>query len=192
MRIVAGKQHGFSLVELMLVLALAAVLLAAAAPNLGTLLRTQQLKSASGDLLAAIGMARSQALARGRVVKLAPRDAAQSDWAQGWRLFVDRDGDGLAGPADELIAEHGALPGGMAAAFAFTNPAPPYYIAYNGAGRSCSDGNGNGNGAARYGTLSLFHGGAIRRIKINMLGRARLCDPARDASCDGAQAPPMP
>ncbi|QJD98674.1 prepilin-type N-terminal cleavage/methylation domain-containing protein [Massilia forsythiae] len=190
MKIAAGKQSGLSLVELTLVLALAAVLLAAAAPNLEALLRTQQLKGAAGDLLAAIGMARSQALTRGLVVRLAPRDAAQADWTQGWRLFVDRDGDGLAGPADDLIVEHGALPGGMAAAFAFTNPAPPYYIAYNGAGRSCSDGGGNGNGAARYGTLSLFHGGAIRRIKINMLGRARLCDPARDASCDGASAPP--
>jgi type IV fimbrial biogenesis protein FimT len=37
--------------------------------------------------------------------------------------------------------------------------------------------------------VSLFHGGHIRRIKINMLGRARVCDPARDAGCDGA-APP--
>jgi type IV fimbrial biogenesis protein FimT len=75
----------------------------------------------------------------------------------------------------------------MTADFAFTASAPPQHIAYNGAGRGCSAGNG---AAARSGTLSLFHGGAIRRIKINMLGRARLCDPARDAGCDGAAAPP--
>jgi len=37
--------------------------------------------------------------------------------------------------------------------------------------------------------VSLFHGGRIRRIKINMLGRARVCNPARDAGCDGAAAP---
>jgi type IV fimbrial biogenesis protein FimT len=71
--------------------------------------------------------------------------------------------------------------------FAFTNSARPYYIAYNGAGRSCADGN---SAAARWGTVSLYHGGHIRRIKINMLGRARVCDPARDAGCDGASAPP--
>jgi type IV fimbrial biogenesis protein FimT len=41
----------------------------------------------------------------------------------------------------------------------------------------------------RWGTVSLFHGGHIRRIKINMLGRARVCDPARDTGCDGAAAP---
>ena len=178
---------GFSLVEMTVVLAVAGVLLALAAPDLGALIRHQQLKSASGDLFAALGMARSQALARGRVVKLLPRDPGGADWRRGWRVFVDRDGDGQPGPGDEFIAEHGPMPPGMAVAFAFTGSAPPYYIAYNGAGRSCSDSN---SAAARYGTLSLFHGSAIRRIKINMLGRARTCDPARDPSCDGAQAPP--
>lgn len=188
----AGKERmrsrrGFTLVELTVVLAIAAVLLALATPDLTALIRHQQLKSASADLFAAIGMARSQALARGQVVKLLPRDPLGADWRRGWRVFIDRDGDGQPGPDDELIAEHGPLPAGMRIAFAFTSPAPPYYIAYNGAGRSCSDSN---SAAARYGTLSLFHGAAIRRIKINMLGRARSCDPARDASCDGAQAPP--
>jgi len=181
------RRAGFTLVEMTVVLALAAVLLALATPALGTLIRNQQLKSANGDLFAALGLARSQALARGLTVRVQPRDPSGTDWRRGWRVFVDRDGDGQPGPGDELIAEHGPLPDGIAVVFAFTSPAPPYYIAYNGAGRSCSAGN---SAAARYGTLSLFHGGAIRRIKINMLGRARTCDPARDASCDGAQAPP--
>jgi type IV fimbrial biogenesis protein FimT len=184
----AGVGAGFSLAEMTVTLAVAGVLLALAVPELGALLRSQQLKSAGGDLFAAIGMARSQALARGRIVKLLPRDPAGADWRRGWRVFVDRDGDGQPGPDDEFIAEHGPLPAGIAVVFAFVGAAPPYYIAYNGAGRSCSAGN---SAQARYGTLSLFHGGAIRRIKINMLGRARSCDPARDASCDGPLAPPL-
>jgi type IV fimbrial biogenesis protein FimT len=187
MRRVREGCAGFSLIEMTVTLAVAGVLLALAVPELGALMRSQQLRSASGDLFAAIGMARSQALARGRIVTLLPRDPAGADWRRGWRVFVDRDGDGRPGPGDEPIAEHGPLPAGLTVAFAFGAAAPPYYIAYNGAGRSCSAGN---SAAARYGTLSLFHGGAIRRIKINMLGRARSCDPARDASCDGAQAPP--
>jgi type IV fimbrial biogenesis protein FimT len=181
---------GFSLVELTVVLAVAAVLMGIAVPDLQALIRHQQLKSAAADLFAALGMARSQALARGQVVMLLPRDAAGADWRRGWHVFIDRDGDGIPGDADEFLAEHGPLPAGIAFAFAFGSPAPPYYIAYNGAGRSCSEAN---SAAARFGTLSLFHGRSIRRIKINMLGRARSCDPARDASCDGADAPsPMP
>jgi type IV fimbrial biogenesis protein FimT len=180
------EEQGFSLVETMVVLAIAAILVGLAAPDFGTLVRTQQLKAASGDLLGAINLARAQALARGRQVKLMPLDPAGRDWSRGWTVFQDADGNGQPGPGDDTIAVHGALAPGIAVGFAFTSPAPPYYIAYNGAGRSCSE---NNSAAARWGTLSLFHGDGIRRIKINMLGRARTCDPARDAACDGAMAP---
>jgi type IV fimbrial biogenesis protein FimT len=183
------KRSGFSMIELLIVLAVACVLLAVGAPGLRDLIRTQQLKTATGDLFAAIGLARAQALARGETVMLLPKGAGAGggDWRQGWTVFLDRDGDRQPGPGDTVLAEHGPLAQGMAVGFSFTSPAPPYYIAYNGAGRSCRDSN---PAAARYGTLSLFHGAGIRRIKINMLGRARSCNPARDASCDGPAAPP--
>lgn len=184
------RASGFSLPELCIVLAVAAIALAFAVPDLRDLVRMQQLKAATGDLFAAIDLARAQALARGRQVKVVPRDPLGADWRMGWQVLGDRDGDreGAGGRpgADEVIAEHGPLAPGIAVDFAFTNVARPYYIAYNGAGRSCADGN---SAAARWGTVSLFHGGHIRRIKINMLGRARVCDPARDAGCDGAPAP---
>lgn len=179
-------QLGITLPELAAVTAIAAILLALGLPNLQAMLHAQQLRAASGDLFGAISLARAQAIARNERIKLMPRDPEGLRWAQGWTVFADRDGDGEPGPGDEIIAAHGPLPPGFASTFAFTSPAPPYYIAYNGAGRSCSD---TSSGAARWGTLSLFHGGAIRRIKINMLGRARVCDPARDDNCDGAQAP---
>ncbi len=186
-RVSKQRQAAFSLIELLAVLTIASILMAAGAPGLIELIRVQQLKTASGDLFAAIGLARTQALARGELVTILPKGAGGSDWTRGWTVFVDRDGDRAPGPGDTLLAEHGPLAEGIAAGFSFTSPAPPFYIAYNGAGRSCRDSN---PAAARYGTLSLFHGGGIRRIKINMLGRARSCDPARDASCDGPAAPP--
>jgi type IV fimbrial biogenesis protein FimT len=183
--------RGFTLPELMLVLAVAAILLALAAPDLRDLVRRQQLKAAAADLFTAVDLARTQALARGTRVVLAPRkatgDAAGADWRTGWIVYVDVDEDGRRGPADLLIAEHGPLAPGMAVATAFTGRAPPEYIAYNGAGRGCGLAN---SAAARWGTVSLFHGGGIRRITINMLGRARLCDPARDAACAGPARPP--
>jgi type IV fimbrial biogenesis protein FimT len=178
---------GFSLPELMTVLAVAAVLLAVAAPDLRAMIRAQQLKSAANDLFGAIGLARGQALARNARVMLAPRDPAGVDWARGWAVFVDTDGDRRPGAGDEVIAVHGPLDRGITTRFAFTTAAPPYYIAYNGGGRSCSD---TSSAAARWGTLSLFSASGARRIKINMLGRARVCDPAHDSSCDGADAPP--
>ena len=182
-----SPQAGWSMAELLAVLAVASILAATGIPGLRELIRSQQLKAASGDLVSAIGLARAQALARGETVTVLPKGAGGADWTRGWTVFLARDGDRQPGPGDTILADHGPLAPGVAVDFSFTSPAPPFYIASNGAGRSCRDSN---PAAARYGTLSLFHGAGIRRIKINMLGRARSCDPRRDASCDGAAAPP--
>ena len=83
---------------------------------------------------------------------------------------------------------HGPLAEGIEVDAAFSSQQGAPYLAYNSMGRSCSD---TSSLAARWGTLSLVHGGQTRRIKINMLGRARICDPARDgASCGGAGGDP--
>ena len=180
------RSRGATLAELVVVLGIAAVTLAVAAPDLHALVTAQQLRTASGELFGAIAHTRAQAIARNGRVKLMPRDPLGADWTQGWTVFVDRDGDRKPGAGDEILSVHGPLAPGLRVDFSFTQSAPPQYIAYNGAGRSCSDTNGN---ASRLGTLSLFHGEHIRRIRINMLGRVRLCNPARDEGCEGADAP---
>ena len=185
MRPMHRRGRGFSLPELMTVLAIAAILAALALPNMGALLRAQRLKVAANDLFGAIGATRAQALARNTHVQMAPRDPLGADWTRGWTVFVDRDGDGAPGAGDDILSEHAPLAHGVAIRFAMTSAAAPFYIAYNGAGRSTS----RQSDAARFGTISLFQDAAIRRIKINMLGRARICDPARDAACEGAAAP---
>ena len=70
---------GVTLVELLVVLALAAILLAAAAPAYQHMMQRQQLRAAVTDLVAAIDLTRSQALARGRMVMLAPLDPGGID-----------------------------------------------------------------------------------------------------------------
>jgi type IV fimbrial biogenesis protein FimT len=182
-----ARHDGFTLLELLAVLAVAVIVLAVGAPALAELVRAQQIRTAAGDLFDALALARAQAMSRNEIVEVVPRDANRADWASGWTVFVDRDSDHRPGPGDDIIATHGPLARGVTTAFGFTSPAPPFYIAYNGAGRSCSDTN---SAASRMGTLSLFDGPLVRRIKINMLGRARACDPARDSGCEGASAPP--
>lgn len=179
---------GFSLVELVTVLAVMAVLLSIALPDLSQLVRSQQLKVAASDLFSAINLARAQAIARGARVELAPAGPDGADWRRGWVVFVDNDGDRRPGSGDEVIAAYGPVAAGIAITSVFSSQQGAPYIAYNGAGRGCTD---TSSVAARWGTISLFREGQTRRIKINMLGRARICDPARDgAACSGADEPP--
>jgi type IV fimbrial biogenesis protein FimT len=177
------RQRAFSLVELAAVLAIAAVLTSVALPDLRQMIRSHRLKAAVGDLFGAIDLARSLAIARGRKVLLVPADAATLDWSGGWLVFVDEDGDRRPGAAEEVILRHGPAGEDIVVSGTFSSQQGTPYLAYNSMGRSCSD---TSSLAARWGTMSLAMGARARRIKINMLGRARICDPARDGpSCGG-------
>jgi type IV fimbrial biogenesis protein FimT len=178
----ANINRGVTLVELLVVLAIAGILLSVAAPAYQQVVRRQQLRAAVTDLVAALDLTRSQAIARGRVVMLAPLDPGGEDWKNGWIVFVDADGNRRPDVGETVIFQRGPLPDGVRLGMAFTSKAPPAYVAYNGMGRSCSATNSL---AARWGTLSLALGDDARNIKINMLGRLRVCDPAVEATCTG-------
>jgi len=178
--------RAFTLVELLVALAVAGVLLGAAVPNVQAFVARQQVRVAAADLLASLHLARSAALGRGEIVVVAPIDAGGA-WRQGWTVFADRDGNGRPGAGEDVLFRHGAVADGLRIWSRLSAAAPPWYVAYNSAGRTCRAGNGT---AANWGTLSLRLGGEERNIKINMLGRARLCDPRRERGCEAAAGQP--
>lgn len=181
---IGSRTRGVSLAEMLIAVAIAGIMLGIAAPSMQSLIRHQQLKAALGDLSGAIDLTRSQAIMRGRRVYMAPTGA---DWSGGWTVFVDADGDARPSLGDDIINTHGPLAEGIRISSGFTSPQSPDYIAYNAGGRSCSHASSM---AARWGTLSLSLDAKVRRIKINMLGRARACDPERDAAnCSGPDPP---
>ncbi|WP_354669907.1 GspH/FimT family protein [Janthinobacterium sp. SUN118] len=177
------RRAGHTLLELLAVLSIAALLAAAALPSLRHLLERQQVRVAATDLFSAIELTRAQAMARGQRVLLMPAGSGGMDWRTGWLVFVDSNSNLAFDGGDELLFRQGPLAAGISAQFAFSSATPPFYIAYNGAGRSCSATNSL---AARWGTLSLILGKQVRHIKINMLGRVRVCDPQQQAvNCSG-------
>jgi type IV fimbrial biogenesis protein FimT len=176
---------GFSALELLIAMALAVVLAALAMPPMQDMLRRQHLRAAVSDLVAAIDLTRSQAIARSSRVMMVPLEGAGLDWSEGWVVFIDTNADRRPGPGEEVIASHGPLAEELLVSATFTGNRAPYYIAFNASGRGCSD---TSSLAARWGTLSLYQGSHIRRIRINMLGRVRVCDPAVDGdSCAGPE-----
>ena len=173
------RSGGVSLIELMIVLAVASIMLSSALPSMRQAIEALQLKAASGDLVAAIHETRAQALAQGQIVTLLPNNG---DWKQGWTLLIDANANRRPDPGEPVLRRHGALPKGMEVRFRFTDQTVPSYIAYNSAGRSCRAAHAK---ASNFGTVTLVIGEQQRNIKINMLGRVRLCDPARESPCTG-------
>lgn len=84
--------RGFTAVELMIVLAIAAILVAAAVPNFAHMLQRHRATTAANEVLRAFTLARSQALSTAQRVAIAPTTG--TDWTGGWRVFVDGNNNG--------------------------------------------------------------------------------------------------
>jgi type IV fimbrial biogenesis protein FimT len=106
-----GAASGFTLVELMVILAVLAVMLTVGAPSLGNLIRDNRLVSALYDLRGALSTARSEALAQRVFVTVCPSNngtGCGGTWEDGYIAFTDFDGDGSidtggTGPDDQVF-----------------------------------------------------------------------------------------
>ena len=103
-----ARASGVTLVELVVGLAVMAVLAAAAMPVFARFVAEQQLLDEARRLSEAILVARSEAIKRNGVVILCadapPGDCAASDqWHRGWRAFEDRDGNGVPDTDDPPV-----------------------------------------------------------------------------------------
>jgi type IV fimbrial biogenesis protein FimT len=79
-----SRTHGFTTVELMIVVVIIGILTAFAAPAMTQMVRTQRVKTAAFDISASLVFARSEALKRNLAVTVTPTNAA--DWTQGWEV----------------------------------------------------------------------------------------------------------
>src|SRR5471032_3696639 len=99
----SGRLAGHTVLELLAVLSITGVLVAAALPSLQQMLERQRLRAASTDLFSAIELTRAQAMARGRRVLLMPAGPGGTDWRTGWLVFIDRNSNLVF---DERSEEH--------------------------------------------------------------------------------------
>ena len=86
------KQHGFTLIELMVTVSILAVIAMIAAPSFTPLIERWRVRGAAEELQSTIYYARSEAIKRGGGVTINATDNA--DWANGWEVHgIDADGD---------------------------------------------------------------------------------------------------
>jgi type IV fimbrial biogenesis protein FimT len=103
----AAAVRGFTVIELLATVTIAATLAAVAAPAMRGMVATARLKSHNSSLQESLMLARTEAIKRNaRVVVCKSADQAtctdSGDWQQGWIVFVDND-DSATVTAGEAI-----------------------------------------------------------------------------------------
>ena len=165
---------GFTLIELMVVLAVVAVLQTLAAPAFSGVVTSIKLTTAVNSLLSSLWMARSESIKRNsRVVvcKSASGTACASSgsWEQGWIVFHDANNNAVLDAGEVVISREQALP-----SLVRLNGNSPFvsYVSYTSAGSARYV-----SGAFQAGTFTACVQSAsateARQIVINIAGRPR-------------------
>lgn len=77
-----GPEYGFTVIELIMVVAILVVLISIAGPDLRNLIVGTRIKNASFDLFSTLTQARSEAVTRNTTVTVAP----SGTWSGGWTI----------------------------------------------------------------------------------------------------------
>jgi type IV fimbrial biogenesis protein FimT len=87
------RASGFTILELMIAVAVLAILMGIAVPSFSEMMRQNRLAAQTNDLLTATAVARSEAVKRGSLVTLCPANrnvcSGNSRWSDGWLVITD-------------------------------------------------------------------------------------------------------
>ncbi|MDP1647410.1 MAG: GspH/FimT family pseudopilin [Rubrivivax sp.] len=200
------RRRGFTLVELMIAIALLALLMALAAPSFSTWIRNAQVRTMSQNLATGMRVAQSEAVRRNRQVVffltnaqpgLAATAAANGvNWVIRW---IPMPGDTVtaAAPANEPFVQGGAI-SDVGGGVGITGPAA---VCFNAQGRrvAATAAATGVTGAVctvdadvPLASYALERTGASRalRVTVSLGGQVRMCDPARTLSADAPDGCP--
>jgi type IV fimbrial biogenesis protein FimT len=116
MPLMKNRSQGFTLPELMITIALIALLVGIGTPNFREFRRNARLTESSNDLLTAVVLARAEAIKTQRTVSLCASDNVDADEPtcsdddfRGWIVFQDRNTDCVRDAGEELLRQDGPV-----------------------------------------------------------------------------------
>lgn len=102
-----NKHNGFTLVELMVTLTVAAILLTVGVPSMRDLILNNSLTATTNMFTSSLNIARSEAIKQGRTANLCVSDNQAScsgtNWRLGWLAWVDSNANGNLDAPGEII-----------------------------------------------------------------------------------------
>lgn len=166
--------HGFTLIEMLVVLAIIGVLLCAAVPLASSVGSRMRLASVTNLFLGHLYLARSEAIKRNGPVAVCSSSDQQTcadhgGWEQGWIVFQDRNNNGRRDADEPLVHGVGPAPSGLRVV---GNTTVSRYVSFAPTG-----GTRTTTGAFQAGTLTVCRQSAepteARQIVISAVGRPR-------------------
>jgi type IV fimbrial biogenesis protein FimT len=115
MRFSKARIKGYTLVELFVAIAVLGILLTLAIPVYQNFVANNRATTQVNQLVAAINLARSEAVKRHNTVILCASSDGKNcgkQWRDGWLIFVDKQSSGQVDSGDEVLRVYQALPAG--------------------------------------------------------------------------------
>lgn len=169
------KAKGFTLIELMITLAILGVILGLAAPAMGDFVVRQRVSSQANELMLALAYARSEAVTRGIDVAVLPATNANTGWSDGWCVGPEATMNNC-GHADRLRNFASAKDVTITSSY-LQSGATALFFKRDGTCPSCT------NSINITSAKLKATGSDARCIDISLLGRATLRKITRDTAC---------
>jgi len=161
------NHQGFTLIELVITLSIAAILMAIAAPSFSSIIQNNRMTTQYNELLASLSLARSEAIKRAQQVTVCQSSTgtscggASSSWHVGWIVYVDTNTDDTRDGGEDILRVNSVLSGDNTLSYDSTRAA------------FGSDGLAIGNSAGTF-TLCDSRGDANKQgLVVSSTGRAR-------------------
>ncbi|GGD05000.1 GspH/FimT family pseudopilin [Halopseudomonas salina] len=159
------RSRGFTLIELMVALAVFALLIGIAVPGFGSMIDQQRMSTGLNNLGLGLTMTRDEAVRMNRTLTLAP---ISGDWNEGWVIFVDTNNDGVPDGGEKVLRH---LPPDTQLRVHANKPVSRY-VRFNAHGQTELLNGGFQAGTFRF--CPSKSGAEGRKLVINQVGRWRV------------------